>query len=255
MILIGDENIAYENIERINSVTDISKTSPNSTILYEFCFKTLEYSKENQLNSAVIVKDLKEVIYASSFSVKYIIVENNIAKHAQDIVNNYMLDSKILVVIDSDDEIEDDSNTLKMSILMTPEKANFSGNIHGGAILKHLDEIAYACASRYCGHYVVTLSVDKVLFKDPIHVGELVTFLASVNFTGETSMEIGIKVTAEDVIKRTVKHTNTCYFTMVALDKEGKPTPVPPLNPTNPINIKRYEKAKLRRELRMENKL
>jgi len=153
------------------------------------------------------------------------------------------------------DEIEYASHTLKMSILMTPEKANFSGNIHGGAILKHLDEIAYACASRYCGHYVVTLSVDKVLFKDPIHVGELVTFLASVNFTGETSMEIGIKVISEDVIKRTVKHTNTCYFTMVALDKSGKPTPVPPLNPTDPIHVKRYAKAKLRRELRIENKI
>jgi len=142
-----------------------------------------------------------------------------------------------------------------MSILMTPEKANFSGNIHGGAILKHLDEIAYACASRYCGHYVVTLSVDKVLFKDPIHVGELVTFLASVNYTGETSMEIGIKVISENVIKRTVKHTNTCYFTMVALGEDGKPTPVPPLHPHDEVHKERYERAKLRRELRMENKL
>jgi len=153
------------------------------------------------------------------------------------------------------DELVYSSHTLKMSILMTPEKANFSGNIHGGAILKHLDEIAYACASRYCGHYVVTLSVDKVLFKDPIRVGELVTFLASVNFTGKTSMEIGIKVIAEDVIKRTVRHTNTCYFTMVALGENGKPTAVTPLEPHDPIHIKRYEKAKLRRALRMENKL
>jgi len=153
------------------------------------------------------------------------------------------------------DELEYSSNTLKMSILMTPDKANFSGNIHGGAILKHLDEIAYACASRYCGHYVVTLSVDKVLFKNPIHVGELVTFLASVNYTGETSMEIGIKVMSEDVIKRTVRHTNTCFFTMVAVDKNGKPIPVPPLKPKDPIHIQRYEKAKLRRELRIDNKI
>ena len=152
-------------------------------------------------------------------------------------------------------ELEDSSNTLKMSILMTPEKANFSGNIHGGAILKHLDEIAYACASRYCGHYVVTLSVDKVLFKHPVHVGELVTFFASVNYTGETSMEIGIKVISEDVIKRTVNHTNTCFFTMVALGDDGKPTSVPPLHPKDPIHVKRYEKAKLRRELRMQNKI
>lgn len=156
---------------------------------------------------------------------------------------------------DEHDEVEYSSHALKMSILMTPDKANFSGNIHGGDILKHLDQIAYACASRYCGHYVVTLSVDKVLFKDPIHVGELVTFLASVNYTGETSMEIGIKVISEDVIKRTVKHTNTCFFTMVALDENGNTTKVPPLEPKDPIHIKRYEKAKLRRELRMENKI
>lgn len=155
--------------------------------------------------------------------------------------------------LDEHDELEYSSNSLKMSILMTPEKANFSGNIHGGAILKHLDEIAYACASRYCGHYVVTLSVDKVLFKDPIHVGELVTFLASVNYTGKTSMEIGIKVISEDVINRTVKHTNTCFFTMVALGKDGKPTPIPPLHPEDPVHIQRYEKAKLRRELRIKN--
>jgi len=153
------------------------------------------------------------------------------------------------------DELEYSLNSLKMSILMTPEKANFSGNIHGGAILKHLDEIAYACASRYCGHYVVTLSVDKVLFKHPIHVGELVTFFASVNYTGKTSMEIGIKVVAEDVIKRTVNHTNTCFFTMVALNDNGKPTSVPQLKPKDPIHIKRYEKAKLRRELRIDNKI
>jgi len=153
------------------------------------------------------------------------------------------------------DELEYSLNSLKMSILMTPEKANFSGNIHGGAILKHLDEIAYACASRYCGHYVVTLSVDKVLFKHPIQVGELVTFFASVNYTGKTSMEIGIKVVAEDVIKRTVNHTNTCFFTMVALNDNGKPTSVPQLKPKDPIHIKRYEKAKLRRELRIDNKI
>lgn len=153
------------------------------------------------------------------------------------------------------DELEYCADTMKMSILMTPDKANFAGNIHGGSILKHLDEIAYACASRYCGRYVVTLSVDKVLFKHPIHVGELVTFLASVNYTGTTSMEIGIKVIAEDVMKRTVKHTNTCYFTMVAIGDDGKPTSIPQLKPTDPIHIKRNQEAKLRRELRMKNKI
>ena len=83
---------------------------------------------------------------------------------------------------------------LKMSVLMTPDMANFNGNVHGGDLLKLLDQVAYACASRYSGQYCVTLSVDKVTFKEPIHVGELVTFLASVNLVGRTSMEVGIRV-------------------------------------------------------------
>ncbi|KAG0921396.1 hypothetical protein G6F31_020343 [Rhizopus arrhizus] len=77
---------------------------------------------------------------------------------------------------------------------MAPEMANCSGKVHGGAILRLLDQVAYACASRYAGSYVVTLSVDQVMFRQPIAVGELVTFLASVNYTGTSSMEIGIKV-------------------------------------------------------------
>ena len=75
------------------------------------------------------------------------------------------------------------NNQLSMIVLMTPDMANFSGNVHGGTLLKYLDEVAYACASRYAGRYVVTLSVDQVIFREPVHVGELVTFLASVNYT------------------------------------------------------------------------
>jgi acyl-CoA hydrolase len=89
------------------------------------------------------------------------------------------------------------AHQLTMTVLMTPDMANFSGNVHGGTILKLLDQVAYACASRYAGRYVVTLNVDQVMFRQPIHVGELVTFLASVNHTGTSSMEIGIKVIAE----------------------------------------------------------
>src|SRR3546814_18079542 len=96
-----------------------------------------------------------------------------------------------------------------MTILMTPDMANFAGNVHGGTILKYLDQVAYACASRYAGHYVVTLSVDQVTFRQPIHVGELVTFLAAVNYTGRTSMEIGIKVITEDIRRQVVRHANT----------------------------------------------
>jgi len=144
-----------------------------------------------------------------------------------------------------------EKHVLSMSVLMTPDKANFSGNVHGGDLLKLLDQVAYACASRYCGTYVVTLSVDQVLFKHAIPVGALVTFLASVNYTGHTSMEVGIKVIAEDIQKGIVTHTNSCFFTMVAVDEKGKPTPVPPLNPADDVSKRRYRDAKRRRDIRL----
>ena len=144
------------------------------------------------------------------------------------------------------------SAELTMTVLMTPDKANFSGNVHGGALLKYLDEVAYACASRYAGHYVVTMSVDQVNFRQPIQVGELVTFHAAVNFTGTTSMEIGIKVVTEDIRAKAVRHTNSCFFTMVAVDDQGKPTPVPPLEPTTDDQKRRFFQAQQRRQIRRE---
>jgi acyl-CoA hydrolase len=141
---------------------------------------------------------------------------------------------------------------LTMTVLMTPDMANFSGNVHGGTILKLLDQVAYACASRFAGRYVVTLSVDQVMFREPIHVGELVSFLASVNYTGRTSMEVGIKVVTEDIRQQTVRHANSCFFTMVALDDARRPAPVPPLTPVTPDQLRRFEAAKVRRQLREE---
>lgn len=139
-----------------------------------------------------------------------------------------------------------------MTVLMTPDAANFSGNVHGGSILKLLDQVAYACASRYAGCYVVTLSVDSVVFRQPIHVGELVTFLACVNWTGRTSMEIGIKVIAEDIRSQTVRHANSCFFTMVAVDDAGNSTPVAPFQPETPDQRRRWDAAIARRQLRRE---
>ncbi|MGV8961279.1 MAG: acyl-CoA thioesterase [Stenotrophomonas sp.] len=144
------------------------------------------------------------------------------------------------------------SQQLSMTVLMTPDMANFSGKVHGGAILRLLDQVAYACASRYAGHYVVTLSVDQVMFRQPIAVGELVTFMASVNYTGTSSMEIGIKVVAEDILKQSVRHANSCFFTMVAVDDEGKPTAVPPLQPQTNDGKRRFAAAQIRRQLREE---
>ncbi|XPV70373.1 MAG: acyl-CoA thioesterase [Halarcobacter sp.] len=145
--------------------------------------------------------------------------------------------------------------SLTMTMLMTPDKANFSGkNVHGGEILKMLDHVAYACAARYTGMYAVTLSVDMVLFKNPIKIGSLVTFHASVNYTGRTSMEIGIKVISEDIKDHTLKNTNVCYFTMIAMDENGKTTPVPKLEPKTEDEKRRYNDAILRRESRMASR-
>ncbi|MFT4020952.1 MAG: acyl-CoA thioesterase [Acinetobacter sp.] len=146
----------------------------------------------------------------------------------------------------------EDRSSLTMTVLMTPDMANFSGNVHGGFILKLLDQVAYACASRYSGSYVVTLSVDKVTFKEPIYVGELVTFLASVNHVGRTSMEVGIRVEAQDIRKSTVRHTNSCFFTMVAVDENRQPQPVPQLKLDNDWKRCRFEAAQQRKKLRLQ---
>ena len=144
------------------------------------------------------------------------------------------------------------SHQLVMTVLMTPDMANFAGNVHGGAVLKMLDHVAYACASRYAARYVVTVSVDQVIFRQPIHVGELVTFLAAVNHTGTSSMEIGVKVLAEDIRARTTRHVNSCFFTMVAVDDELRPVAVTPLTPAPGDEERRYRAAVLRRKLRAE---
>ena len=139
------------------------------------------------------------------------------------------------------------THELTMTVLMTPDMANFAGNVHGGTILKYLDSVAYACASRYSGSYVVTLSVDQVMFLQPIHVGELVTFLASVNYTGTSSMEVGIRVVTENIQQRLVRHANSCYFTMVAVDANRKPVPVPPLELVTDEQRARFERAAQRK--------
>ena len=144
------------------------------------------------------------------------------------------------------------SHQLTMTVLMTTDMANFAGYVHGGTILKLLDQVAYACASRYASRYVVTMSVDQVIFRERIHVGELVTFLAAVNLTGRSSMEIGIKVVAEDIRSQAQRHVNSCYFTMVAVDDDGRPIAVPMLEPGTDKERERFDEAVLRKKLRLE---
>ena len=142
------------------------------------------------------------------------------------------------------------AHQLTMTVLMTPDTANFAGNVHGGNILKLLDQVAYACASRYAGRYCVTLSVDRVFFRQAIHVGELVTFLASINMTGTSSMEVGIKVVAENIRTQESRHVNSCYFTMVAVGDDNKPVAVPPLRPFTPDERRRHAAAIARKHSR-----
>ena len=117
-------------------------------------------------------------------------------------------------------------SVIRISQLMLPSNANFGGKIHGGYILSLMDQIAFAVASKFSAHYCVTASVGKVDFLKPIEVGELVTLIASVNYVGNSSMEVGIRVEAMNIQTGETKHCNSSYFTMVAKDETGKPARV-----------------------------
>ena len=138
-----------------------------------------------------------------------------------------------------------------MSELMMPQHANAMGNVFGGVILSLVDRVAAVAAIRHARGQCVTVSVDKVNFREPIRVSELVTAMARVNFTGRTSMEVGVKVIAENVLTGERRHTNSCYLTFVALDEHGQPTPVPPIVPETPDEKRRYERAAKRRASRV----
>ena len=122
-----------------------------------------------------------------------------------------------------------EDSQLAMTQLMLPSNSNFSGKIHGGFVLSLMDQVAFACASKHSGHYCVTASVNKVDFLNPIEVGDLLTIKASINYTGRTSMVVGLRVESENVHTGIIKHCNSSYFTMVAKDEDGKSVPVPGL--------------------------
>lgn len=132
------------------------------------------------------------------------------------------------------------SSNITISELMLPSHTNFSGKIHGGYILSLLDQIAFACASKFSGNYCVTASVDTVNFLKPIEVGELVTMKASVNYVGKSSMIVGIRVEAENIQTGKIKHCNSSYFTMVAKNNEGESVPVPGLILSNQNDLRRF---------------
>lgn len=141
-----------------------------------------------------------------------------------------------------------------ISELMLPSHSNFNGKIHGGYLLSLLDQIAFACGSKHSRAYCVTASVDTVDFLKPIEIGELVTLKASVNYVGNSSMVIGIRVEAEDILSGVVKHCNSSYFTMVAKDKDGKSLPVPGLILENDHDVRRFVKSIKRNKMKAKRK-
>jgi uncharacterized protein (TIGR00369 family) len=144
------------------------------------------------------------------------------------------------------------SSKVTISELMLPSHSNFSGKIHGGYILSLMDQIAFACASKYSGKYCVTASVDTVDFLNPIEVGELVTMKASVNYVGKTSMVIGIRVDAENIQTGKIKHCNSSYFTMVSKDANGNSVGVPGLIISNLNEVRRFYNCLKRIALKKE---
>jgi len=134
--------------------------------------------------------------------------------------------------------------------LMIPAYANFGGKIHGGLLLSLMDKVAYVCASKHSSTYCVTVTVDQVEFLQPVEVGELVSFHASVNYVGRSSMVVGIRVEALNVKTHAVKHTNSSFFTMVAKDDNDKPTPVPKLILENKEEVKRFIESMRMKEIK-----
>lgn len=138
--------------------------------------------------------------------------------------------------------------------IMMPEHANILGHVFGGVILSMMDKVAAVAAIRHARSACVTVSIDRVDFKEPIHLGDLVLMYSSVNFVGRTSMEVGVRVEAEDMISGRRRHTNSCYLTFVAVDRNGRPVEVPELVPQTPDETRRYEAARERRRRRLEER-
>ena len=128
--------------------------------------------------------------------------------------------------------------------------ANVLGNVHGGLIMKLCDEAGGIAAARHAGHPAVTVAVDSMDFHSPVNIGNLLTVKAEVSWVGRTSIEICVKVTAENVLTGKITHTNTAYFVYVALDENGRPTPVPSLICETEAEQARFEEGKLRQRYR-----
>ncbi|MBL7164762.1 MAG: acyl-CoA thioesterase [Anaerolineales bacterium] len=143
---------------------------------------------------------------------------------------------------------------VNLAQLMQPEHANNHGNVHGGWIMKLVDEAGALACMRHAQRRVVTVAVDQMMFRQPIQIGDLVTLTAEVSCAGRTSMEARVEVVAENPVTGECVHTNTAYCVYVALDDEGNPTTVPPLIPETEVHRQRMERAKQRQAFRLAHK-
>ena len=142
-----------------------------------------------------------------------------------------------------------------ISRIMLPEDANPAGIVHGGVIMKEIDNAAGVAAIRHTRKICVTASIDRLDFHKPCFIGNLVSFMASVNLTGTTSMEVGVRVETEDLLTGVTTHLASAYLTFVALGDDKKPCPVPPLTPETEAAKRRLRQAEARRALRMSEKM
>jgi acyl-CoA hydrolase len=140
------------------------------------------------------------------------------------------------------------------SQIMMPQHANALGHVFGGVIMSMIDTTAAVSAMRHARTTCVTASVDRIDFREPVHVGDLVIMKSSVNYVGRTSMEVGVRVETENLLDGVRRHTNSCYLTFVAVDRNGRPVPIPPIVPETPDEQRRFKAAQERRRRRLEER-
>jgi uncharacterized protein (TIGR00369 family) len=141
--------------------------------------------------------------------------------------------------------------SIVMAQVMTQQDSNIAGNVHGGVIMRLIDNAGGVVAARHAQQLVVTASIDRLDFHNPVFIGDVVTLKTSINYVGRTSMEVGVRVESETILTGEKRHTASAYLTYVALDKNGKPLVLPPLISETKVEKRRNREAKARRESRL----